>query len=261
MIKRSIAIVLTYLGVAVVLVLVLGIFVPLLIEQVRHLIDFIVSVSQAGGLEEYLKGVTDQYGLGWIIDRLNTQLSNLPSELGALAESFLLSAGGIAIIAAGFVASLVSILTLIFFMFLGSERLVNGVVRLFPESHRLLVRNILRQSAGAVFGYISGNLAISDIAGVSTFILLEILGIPDPVALALLVAVLDLILLVGATLGAAVIIVVGLFVAPWKALILLIFFLVYQHFEGSVLQPMVYSRAVHLNGLAIFTAVLVGGCY
>jgi predicted PurR-regulated permease PerM len=178
-----------------------------------------------------------------------------------LAESFLLSAGGIAISAAGFVASLVSILTLTFFMLLGSERLVNGVVRLFPEPHRLLVRNILRQSAGAVFGYISGNLAISDIAGVSTFILLEILGIPDPVALALLVAVLDLIFTGRGDVGRSSGYSSGLFVVPWKALILLVFFLVYQQCEGSVLQPMVYSRAVHLNELAIFTAVLVGGCY
>jgi predicted PurR-regulated permease PerM len=258
MIKRSIAIVLTYLGVVVVLVLIAGIFVPLLIEQIRHLIDFFVGVSQAGGLAEYLKGVADQFGLGWVADRLSTQLSNLPSELGELAKSFFLSAGGIAISAAGFVGALVSILTLTFFMLLGSERLVNGVVRLFPEPHRLLVRNILRQSGGAVFGYISGNLAISFIAGVATFILLEILGMPDPLALALLVAVLDLVPLVGATLGAAVVIAVALFVAPWKALILLVFFLIYQQFEGSVLQPMVYSRAVHLDGLTIFTAVLVG---
>jgi predicted PurR-regulated permease PerM len=86
-----------------------------------------------------------------------------------------------------------------------------------------------------------------------------VLGIPYQAALALLVAVLDLIPLVGATLGATIVVVVALFVAWWKALILLIFFLIYQQVEGSVLQPMVYSRAVHLNGLTIFSAVLVGG--
>jgi predicted PurR-regulated permease PerM len=176
-----------------------------------------------------------------------------------LAKSFLLSAGGIALSAAGFVASLVTILTLTFFMILGSERFVNSGLRLLPEPQRPLVRSILEQSAGAVSGYISGNLAISFIAGVTTFILLVVLGVPYPAALALLVAVLDLIPLVGATLGAAVVIVVALFVAWWKALILLVFFLVYQQLEGSILQPLVYSRAVHLDGLTIFIAVLVGG--
>ena len=260
MIKRSLAIVMTYLGVVVALVLMVGVFVPVLIDELQRLIDFIVAVAQAPeGPTEYLRSIADKYGFGWLFDSLSEQLSDLPSRLGELAKSFLLSAGGIAIGAAGFVASLVTILTLTFFMLLGGDRFVNGGLGFFPEPQRPVVRSILGQSAGAVSGYISGNLAISFIAGITTFILLVILGIPYPAALALLVAVLDLIPLVGATLGAVIVIVVALFVAWWKALILLVFFLVYQQFEGSVLQPMVYSRAVHLNGLTIFCAVLVGG--
>ena len=261
MIKRSIAIALTYLGVLVALVLVAGIFAPVVVQELQQLIDFIVSVSQAPeGPAEYLRGIADRFGLDWVVDRLSAQLSNLPSQLGELAKSFLLSAGALAVSAAGFVAALVSILTLTFFMLLTGERLVNGAISLFPEPQRPLVRGILRQSGGAVFGYVSGNLAISFIAGIATFVLLEILGVPDPAALALLVAVLDLIPLVGATLGATVVVVVGFFAAGiWPALILIVFFLVYQQFEGSVLQPMVYSRAVHLNGLTIFLVVLAGG--
>jgi predicted PurR-regulated permease PerM len=259
MVKRSIAIVLTYLGVVVALVLIVGIFVPVVIQELRDLVDFVVGVSESGGLTEYLRGIANQYELGWVIDRFSSQLANLPEQLGELAKSFLLSAGALALSAAGFVAALVSVLTLTFFMLLGSERLINRAVGLFPERQRPVVRGIVRQSGGAVFGYISGNLAISFIAGVATFILLVVLGMPYPAALALLVAVLDLIPLVGATLGAAVVVIVAVFVAPWKALILLVFFLVYQQFEGSILQPMVYSRAVHLDGLTIFVAVLVGG--
>jgi len=71
--------------------------------------------------------------------------------------------------------------------------------------------------------------------------------------------VLDLIPLVGATLGGALLFVVGLFVEPWKAVVLLVYIVVYQQVEGSVLQPLVYSRAVKLSGLVIFVAVLVGG--
>jgi predicted PurR-regulated permease PerM len=82
---------------------------------------------------------------------------------------------------------------------------------------------------------------------------------PYAAALALLVAVLDLIPLVGATLGGALLVVVGLFVEPWKALVLLVYIVVYQQVEGSVLQPMVYSHAVQLNALVIFIVVLVGG--
>src|SRR5215211_3529075 len=259
LLKRSIAIVLTYLGVLVALLVIAGVFVPLVVQETQDLIDFVVGVSQAGGIEQYLRSMADQFGLGWVVDRLGTQLANLPSQLGELAKSLLLSAGAFAVSAAGFVASLVTVLTLTFFMLLGSERLINGAVRLFPEPQRPLVRGILGQSGGAVFGYISGNLAISFIAGVTTFIWLEILGVPYAAALALLVAVLDLIPLVGATLGAVVVIAVAFFVAPWKALVLLVWFLIYQNvIEGSILQPLVYSRAVHLDALTIFVAVLVG---
>jgi predicted PurR-regulated permease PerM len=52
---------------------------------------------------------------------------------------------------------------------------------------------------------------------------------------------------------------VGLFVEPWKAVVLLIFVLVYQQVESNLLQPMVYSQAVQLNGLVILIALLVGG--
>jgi len=82
---------------------------------------------------------------------------------------------------------------------------------------------------------------------------------PYAAALALLVALLDLIPLVGATLGGALLVIVGLFVEPWKAVVLLVYIVVYQQVEGSILQPMVYSHAVQLNVLVIFIIVLVGG--
>ena len=258
-IKRSLGILLTYLGVVVALLVILGLFVPLVIGEIRDLIDFIVSVSQAPeGPTAYIRGLAEQYGLGSLFDRISGQLSGLASQLGELAKSFLLSAGGVIVSAATVVGALVSILTLTFFLLLGSERFVNGTVQLFAEPQRPLVLRILQQSARAVSGYITGNLAISFICGVTTFIVLVVLGVPYPAALALLVALLDLIPLVGATLGGALLVVVGFFVSPFTALILLIYILIYQQVEGSVLQPMVYSRAVQLNALLIFVAVLVG---
>jgi len=161
--------------------------------------------------------------------------------------------------AAGFVIALVSVLTMTFFLILGSERYLKTLIGFFPEPRRPLVRRLLTQSAGALTGYVSGNLAISVICGVTTFVVLVVLGMPYAGALALLVAVLDLIPLVGATLGGALLVVVGLFTAPWKAVVLLVYIVVYQQVEGSILQPMVYSHAVRRHGLEISIAVLVGG--
>jgi predicted PurR-regulated permease PerM len=260
LIKRPLAIALSYLGVLVALLFIAGIFLPLLVDQINGLSKFVAAAANAPeGPTEYIRGLAQQNGLGGLFERFSDQLKNLRDELGALVRNIFSSTGAIAASAAGFVAALATVLTLTFFLLVGSERYVNAGVGLFPEAHQPLVRRILSQSAGAVSGYIGGNLAISAICGITTFLVLVILGMPYAAPLALLVAVLDLIPLVGATLGGALLVIVGLFVEPWKAVVLLIFVLVYQQVESNVLQPLVYSKAVQLNGLVILIALLVGG--
>jgi len=260
LIKRPLAIGLTYLGLVVALLLIVGIFVPVLVDQINGLIKFVGGVANAPeGPEQYIKGLANQNGLGSVYEKFSDQLGNVRSQVQDLAKQVLSSTPQVIAGAAGFVAALATVLTLTFFLILGSERYLNAGVGLFAETHRPLVRRLLTQSAGAVTGYVTGNLAISSICGVTTFIVLLVLGMPYAAALALLVAVLDLVPLVGATLGGALLVIVGLFVAPWKAVVLLIYILIYQQVESSVLQPLVYSRAVHLNGLVILIAVLVGG--
>ena len=258
--KRPLAIGLAYLGILVALLLVVGIFVPVLVDQVNGFIKFVTTAANAPeGPTEYIKGLAKQNGLGGLFQRFSDQLDELRKQLGEVLQNLLSSSGQIAIGLAGMIAALATVLTLTFFLLLGSERYVNAGVRLFPEAHQPLVRRLLSKSAGAISGYITGNLAISVICGVTTFVVLLILGMPYAAPLALLVAVLDLIPLVGATLGGALLVVVGLFVEPWKAVVLLVYIVVYQQVEGSVLQPLVYSKAVQLNGLVILIALLVGG--
>jgi predicted PurR-regulated permease PerM len=260
LIKRPLAIGLTYLGLVVALLLVVGIFLPVLVDQINGLIKFVTTAANAPeGPTEYIKGLAKQNGLGGFLNRFSDQLDDLRKQLGELLKNVFSSSGQIAVSAAGFVAALATVLTLTFFLLLGSERYVNAGVGLFPEAHQPLVRRLLAQSAGAISGYITGNLAISVICGVTTFAVLLILGMPYAAPLALLVAVLDLVPLVGATLGGALLVIVGLFVEPWKALVLLVFVLVYQQVESNFLQPVVYSKAVQLNGLVILIALLVGG--
>jgi predicted PurR-regulated permease PerM len=260
LLKRPLAIGLTYLGVLVALLLVVGIFLPLLVDQINGFIKFVTTVANAPeGPTKYIKGLANDNGLGGLVQRFADQIDELRKQLGGLLRGLFSSTGQIAVGAAGFLAALATVLTLTFFLLLGSERYVNAGVGLFAERHQPLVRRILGQAAGAISGYVTGNLAISVICGVTTFVVLLLLGMPYAAPLALLVAVLDLIPLVGATLGGALLVIVGLFVEPWKAVVLLIFVLVYQQVESNFLQPMVYSQAVQLNGLVILIALLVGG--
>jgi predicted PurR-regulated permease PerM len=260
LIKRPLAIALTYVGLVVVLLFVVVIFLPLLVDQINGFIRFVNTAAQSPeGPTRYIKGLLKQNGLGGLLQRIDVQLSDLRKQLGEALGNVFSATGQIAVSAAGFLAALATVLTLTFFLLLGSERYVNAGVGLFPESHQPLVRRILGQAAGAVSGYVTGNLAISVICGVTTFVVLLVLGMPYAAPLALLVAVLDLVPLVGATLGGALLVIVGLFVEPWKAVVLLVFVLVYQQVESNMLQPLVYSQAVQLNGLVILIALLVGG--
>jgi predicted PurR-regulated permease PerM len=260
LINRPLAIGLTYVGVLVALLLVVGIFLPVLTDQINGFIKFVTTAANAPeGPTQYIRGLAKDNGLGGFMQRFDDQLDELRKHLGGVLQNLLSSSGQIVISFAGVIAALATVLTLTFFLLLGSERYVNAGVGLFPERLQLLVRRLLGQSAGAISGYITGNLSISVICGITTFIVLLVLGMPYAAPLALLVAVLDLIPLVGATLGGALLVIVGLFVEPWKAVVLLVFVLVYQQVESSFLQPIVYSKAVQLNGLVILIALLVGG--
>src|ERR687889_340598 len=260
LVKRPLAIALTYLGLVVVVLFVVVIFLPLLVDQINGFIRFVNTAAQAPeGPTEYIKGLAKDNGLGGLVQRIDTELSDLRKQLGEVVGNLFSATGQIAVSAAGFVAALATVLTLTFFLILGADRYVDAGVGLFSERHQPLVRRILGQAAGAISGYVTGNLAISVICGVTTFVVLLILGMPYAAPLALLVAVLDLVPLVGATLGGALLVIVGLFVEPWKALVLLVFVLVYQQVESSMLQPLVYSHAVQLSGLAVLIALLVGG--
>src|SRR5215203_4958286 len=175
--KRPLAIALTYLGVLVALLLVVGIFLPVLVDQINGLIKFATTAANAPeGPTEYIKGLAKDNGLGGLFQRFSDQLDELRKQLGGVLQNLFSASGAIAVSAAGLVAALVTVLTLTFFLLLGSARYVNAGVGLFPERHQPLVRRLLTQSAGAISGYITGNLAISVICGVTTFAVLLILG-------------------------------------------------------------------------------------
>jgi predicted PurR-regulated permease PerM len=112
----------------------------------------------------------------------------------------------------------------------------------------------------SVSGYVAGNLLISVTAGISTYIVLTILDVPFAVPLAVLMAFLDLIPLVGATLGGLAIGIVTVFNDfPTDLIVWAIFLLVYQQIENNVLQPVVYRKTVNVAPLAVIVAILIGG--
>ena len=106
----------------------------------------------------------------------------------------------------------------------------------------------------------TGNLFISLIAGVTSGLVLWIMGVPFALALGLLVGILDLVPLVGATIAAIIASTVAFLGTDGlvPGIVVIVFFIVYQQIENQLLQPLVYGRTVQLSPLVVLVAVLIG---
>jgi predicted PurR-regulated permease PerM len=157
-----------------------------------------------------------------------------------------------------FVVGVVTITFMTFFMLVEGPAWLERLYGLMPARSQARWRAIGHDIYRTVGGYVTGNLLISLIAGVATTIVLYLVGVPYALALGLLVAILDLIPLAGATFAAIVVTLVALTQSVTAAVVVLAFFIVYQQLENHLLQPLVYGRTVQLSPLAILISVLVG---
>jgi predicted PurR-regulated permease PerM len=157
------------------------------------------------------------------------------------------------------VVGVITIVFLTYFMLLEGPRTIDGLLALLPESTRSRYERVGRDIYRSISGYVTGNLLISVLAGVLSTIVLFAVGSEFAIALGLLVAVLDLIPLAGATLAAIIVSTVIFIETDWiRALVVIAFFIAYQQFENHVVQPLVYGRTVQLSPLVVLCAVLVG---
>jgi predicted PurR-regulated permease PerM len=157
---------------------------------------------------------------------------------------------------AGLVAA-ITILVLTILMLLQGPNMTDGFLKLVPNQHRVRVAHVARDASRAVSGYVGGNLFISVIAGLATWIMLSILGVPYAGVLGLWVAFTDLIPLIGATIGAVPTVAFAFLHSTGAGIAALIFFIAYQQFENHVLQVTVMSRTVNVNPLTVLVSVLI----
>ncbi|HSH18348.1 MAG TPA: AI-2E family transporter [Candidatus Saccharimonadales bacterium] len=150
------------------------------------------------------------------------------------------------------------ILVMVLFMLIEGPTAWAQFIRLLGRKQGAFVDDVARKIIHAVGGFVSGNLFISLIAGVVTLITLLIAGVPYAFALAALVAVFDLIPLVGATIATIFVALVALSQGVVIALIVTAVLLIYQFVEGNVIQPIVYGKAVRLSQLLIVVATIIG---
>lgn len=166
---------------------------------------------------------------------------------------------GLAMGVARGVFAVVSSLVLMLY-FLGNYRGVKrAAYQLVPRSRRARVSLLTDEILDRIGLYVLGNLATSAVAGVAAAVVLWLLDVPYPIALGLFVALMDVVPLVGATIGALVSSVMAFTVSAGAGIAAIAFFVVYQQFENFVLVPRVMRRAVDVSPVATIVAILIGG--
>jgi predicted PurR-regulated permease PerM len=250
-VPRALAILLMYFVLLVVLGAIGALVVPAMVQQVTQLVHVL---DQPGGLTAEAARVAAPLGFGGLVKTLRPQLDALPGQLAS-------SIGSVTTVTTSTVSTVTAVLSigvLGFFFLHDGAGLVEDATRLLPEGHLPRARRLLNHSADAISGYVRGNLAISAIAGISSLVGMLVLGIPYALPLAVLLAVIDLIPMVGVTLGAVPVVLAALAVSPVKALILLAYIIVYQQIESNLLNPLIYGRSDQLPALTVFLAFLAG---
>jgi predicted PurR-regulated permease PerM len=152
---------------------------------------------------------------------------------------------------------IVVVLTLYFLASLPTTKA--ALYRLAPASRRDRVGRLGDQIIASVGSYVSGAFVVAACAGITSLIFLFVVGLGEyAVALAFVVALLDVIPMIGATLGAVVVSAIGLATDPKIGLACLIFYVLYQQLENYVIYPRVMSRAVEIPGALIVIAAVIG---
>jgi predicted PurR-regulated permease PerM len=254
--RRGLAIAIVYVGLLLIPLTFAALIVPPFVREGNKLADraprYARDVTDYVEKNDRLRKLNKDYD---ITGKLQDEAGKLPGKLGGAAGT--LRDVGFGIVNSIF--QLVTILILTAFL-LGSGRLwVVSFLNLQPPDRRERLRLTLERMSSAVGNYVAGAIAQAALAGVLTYFVLLILGVPFAAPLAAMIFFLDLIPLVGATVGAFIVGIVTVFVSfPTTTIIWVIWAIVYQQVENSVIQPRIQRRAVDVHPFVVLVAVLFG---
>ncbi len=252
-----------WLAILVVYILFGALFVFLMLEVIRPIISEVEALAPKlpGYVDDFKRWATDNEEFRElnhkfnITSKLSEAASSLPSKLGGAAGE----AKTLTVSLLNNLLAAITILVIAFFLLIDGDRQFERLTGRFTPTARDRTRRIGDRIYAIVKGYVTVNLTLAAAVGVITWLVLEILGVDLAVPLAVLVAFLDLIPLIGLTLGGVLVAIVAAFHDfPTTLIIWGVFFLVYQQLQDRVIQPLMYKNAVQVHPVIAIIAILVG---
>ena len=251
--SRGLSTTVVFLGMVLLIGFLLISFIPPLVSQTQDLSRNLPSLTDnlING-HSFVSDLIQRFGL---VDKVRASQSQLGGTLTSAGGSFYDVIKSIfSSIAAG-----VTVFVLTVFMILEGPYWINMAWKLVPMSKQKNYKKLVHEMYEAVSGYVTGNLATSLIAAILTALILSIVNVPYAIPLGVLVGLIDLIPLVGASIAALVVVLVAFFAGSLTAgFVMIIFFIIYQQIENHVLQPLIYGRTVDISPLTVLIAILIG---
>ncbi len=253
-----------WLAILVVYVIVLALFVflvlqvvPPIIKEFEHLGSkvpgYVRDFRQWANQNQQFQELNHKYN---ITLTLTQQASTIPSKLGGAASDV----QTITVSILEHLLAAITILALTFFLLLDGRQQGERLLSRMQPDAATRWRRIAARIAGVVKSYVSVNLLLAIAAGVFTWLSLELLGVDLAVTMGVIVGFLDLVPLVGFTVGGFFVAIVAAFHNFPEALIVwAVLFVVYQQVQDRVIQPLLYKNAVRVHPAVAIIAILVGG--
>jgi predicted PurR-regulated permease PerM len=254
-IKRPAAVSIVFAGVLVVFTLIGLLVVPPVVEQGTQLVQDAPGYVDSVLDSRVVRQVDRDYQ---VVDKISEEFNKRVTDSAFLSQVFggVLGAGR-AVVTGVFQFFTVMILTL---FFLGNlPKIKRASFQIVPASRRARVVSLSEEIMRRAGSYAIGQVAVATINAILSWVMMSIVGIPYAAVLAVLVGILGLVPMVGATLGAALVCTVALFDEPRKAIIALVYYIVYQQVENYVVVPRIMQRTVSVPGAVTVVAALAGG--
>jgi predicted PurR-regulated permease PerM len=249
--RRGLATGAVLFGLALLLIVLIAAMVPLLIDQVKQLIDKVP--DWLARISVY----TDRwFGVELTSAKITDAITNAGKDVGKIASN-VASVGAFIL---GLVFQVLTIGLFTFYLVADGPRFRRAVCSVLPARRQREVLDAWEIAVDKTGGYLYSRLLLAAISAFFSFVVLTILGVPFALPLALFLGVVSqFIPVVGTYIAAAVPLLVALLVSPWSALIFLIYVVVYQQIENYLLSPRITARTMSLHPAIAFFAALTGG--